>query len=211
MRGRQEGEWPTTSSPTKPPKAVLYYGRYIGGVVQHSLVESFAEEWQLGVVLNELLKEAEDFQFTHPNEGYIATYSTRNAEGDKLSWLIRTACVDMRKAIELGQKHGVQIPWEIDNLLRRLSGRPSISYLTWAGGESPKAEPRAPREPRPAGAPRASRDGKITLDSLCEGTSWDPSKVRAALRKRGIEKPVGGWMFEDGDERIGIIKGIVGK
>jgi hypothetical protein len=167
----KEGEWPATSSPTKPPKAVLYYGRYIGGVLQDVNAETFAEPWQMGIVLNKILADAEDFEFTH----------------------------------------GVAIPWHMDNFIRRLRGAPERSFHTWAGKEDEPRVRRESSEPKPAREPRLSREGKVTLDSLCEGTSWDPSKVRAALRKKGVEKPAGGWVFEEGDERIAIIEGIVGK
>lgn len=56
-----------------------------------------------------------------------------------------------------------------------------------------KTRVRRQRAPEDAKQPRSKRDGLTPIATIAAELSLDPSKVRAKLRKLGIEKPAAGW------------------
>lgn len=55
------------------------------------------------------------------------------------------------------------------------------------------------------GGVRKGADGVITLGAMCAENGVDAGDVRGLLRKRGVEKPDGGWQYIAGDERLGAV------
>lgn len=62
------------------------------------------------------------------------------------------------------------------------------------------ASPPTPRVKRTASVPRASRDGLVTIQAICEEIGVDPKDARGVLRKsKDFQKGPAGWAWSEGE------------
>lgn len=208
--------WPQPASPNHPPEVNFYFARLIGDTPQEMRVVNFATKWQAGVYLRSFLEDGEllECEDVHrrSNIRYLVV-TERDAQGlpmkgkKFMASIVGATYAEVMEASK--DRTDVQLPWEVDNWRRMARGEKSRGYQAWCAGREdlePKVEG-APRErvARAAGTPRASREGLITLANLCKEEGVEASDVRAALRKKKVEKPAAGWAFAEGDELLGVV------
>lgn len=78
-----------------------------------------------------------------------------------------------------------------------LEGKPLTTSQPNTERERPKREPREPSAPRAPRAPKVSRDGLVTLATLCEEIGMEPRDARMILRKKFASKPDAGWAWPE--------------
>lgn len=79
-----------------------------------------------------------------------------------------------------------------------LEGKPfTTSQPNTESAERPTREPREPSEPRTPRTPKSSRDGLVTLATICEEIGIEPRDARMILRKKFASKPDAGWCWPD--------------
>jgi hypothetical protein len=223
-------EWPLTASPTAPPMAVVYFGREIAGCIDEVCALPLREVWQAGTYVKEL--DMEDVELE--DGGKVVHYYRvvqRDAEGMTIKrhkmrmWFVGTTWDDCLKRAK-----DVKLPYSVYQMLCIQMGKPGLSYFHWAGvkketssvaeGDDGRAavvtrreRQRASRDVSGSTSPeRRRRDDAadvVTLALMCAEVGVDPGDVRSLLRKRGIEKPGGGWTWIKGDDRIGEIMDVV--
>lgn len=79
-----------------------------------------------------------------------------------------------------------------------LEGKPfTTSQPNTERAERPKRESREPSAPREPRTPKPSRDGLVTLATICEEIGIEPRDARMILRKKFANKPDAGWAWPD--------------
>lgn len=217
----REGDWPYVSPPARPPKVNWLYSRVIGDTPQGVNADNFAELWQAGVYLRTLLKECDQIDVTDDERGgselRYSVVTERAADGSPLSGrrffgrLVGATFEQVMKASE--GKVDVELPFVAYNSVRNATGKPAVRFHEWRGeegtsGDEVPAEDAAQKRPA-SGKPRKGGAGLVTLAELCLEARVNPSDVRGVLRKRKIEKPAGGWVYETSDPRIDVVREVI--
>lgn len=213
-------DWPIPAAPTHPGKIGLYYGRWIGGAVQNVHYCNWMSEWQAGVFLRRLLDEAElleQWPDDNPPAGTQFTFlvvTEKDAQGEPMKsrtiWG-RLVGVTFDEAMEASEKKAdEELPYVENMTLNAVMGYGFTSRReVYRAPNTATPEPRRERKERAPSTPRPRGDNVTTLQELCADEKVEPKDVRGLLRKRGIEKPDGGWAWPKGDDRIGGIMDVI--
>ncbi len=177
---------PTVSSPTRPPKAHLFFITEDVAMESHAYAELFvAKYWVNALIKNHEYKWITDdiieiqgkrrtFRIKGPNLEDVMEYTFSKAEKDyRPEWCFQA---QINKLME----------WDRDINTTYVPAEPSTQ-------PEPKPEPTRPRR---AQKRKASDNGNITVAQMADELDISAGKARTALRKAKEPKPDQGWNYE---------------
>lgn len=177
-------------SPSRPAKYVLYVTR-LGDDATQCIVAAFAAPYAARKFLDALLRDdgwVWDDAATITSRYGDPGCTIRSETGIVVStrwWPGR-----LRECVE-HEYTNAELGWSLDHTWTSAARRFREGPLP-ADETTPDAPARAPR---PASAPRASRDGLVTVGEIAVQLGVQPRDARAALRSLAVDKPPAGWAW----------------
>jgi hypothetical protein len=178
---------PFPSSPTKPPRFVLYCNNHEN---ERQYVVNAFSVYAARKLFDALVGENE-VEPSPLDPDRTMTFGDIDIKSEQMDKILAHQYSKEEEEWELPQPY----PGDIDAFLtgRRMSKRLD-------GEEGPKRiakEGDNPQQVKREAKPKVDRSKFITVQSLAADIGIDPRDARAALRKARVEKPAGGWL---GDE-----------
>lgn len=188
------------SSPKTLPKHVIdcHYGN-------RHYMESFVEKGEAAMFVQLILEGGEPIKWTADTK-ITARGGTLEVESDTLEELMEAKKKEpVTDEIAKRIRDFLRGKWGKDNVL------PDGTVVNPVGKVSTKDD--KPEKKKRTGKAPPKREvpaGFVTLAELCDEHKWEPSRVRAALRKAEWEKPDGGWQWKKGTiekKLVALMKG----
>ena len=198
--GLPEGEIRTTEwappSPKRPPTHSLRFDN------ENRLhVVSYCAAWPAKKALDYII---EDEKFKWIDRRTIVLDSGLRVQSDELEELME---------LELGRR---EEEWDFPEYELRKFAMIKMKKVDIDREKSERAprqansgEPLPPRKEKRERVPRSSREGLVTVQTICEELGIDPRDARQFFRKKKLEKPSAGWAWEEG--RANEIRKMLGE
>jgi hypothetical protein len=177
-RSGLEDAW--SSSPTKPPRYVLYC--YNHESERQYIVNSYGL-YAIRKIFD-ALTEGQEIEPSPLDPDHTMTFGNIDIKSDQMQQILDHQYSKTEEEWQLP----VPYPNDISAFLHGARMRTDVSD---PDAPKPVKESRAPKESK------VDRSQFITVQQLAEEAKIDPRDARAALRKAKVEKPSGGWL---GDE-----------
>lgn len=172
-----------SSSPTRPPRYVLYCVNHDSD--RQYVINSFGL-YAIRKIFDALVGENE--VEPSPLDEHTVTFGDIDIKSDQMRAILDHQYSKAEEEWVLSTPYPEQIDLFLHGpRMSRELQRPRDD------GDKPKREKKEPVERKP----KMDRSQFITVQSIAEELKIDPRDARAALRKAKVEKPAGGWL---GDE-----------
>jgi hypothetical protein len=200
-------EWPQPSSPGVPPKCGVYFSRLIAGVAQDVIYRGFVNVWQLGLWARVALGDGELVSASEDDQEIVYLKWVDRPLESRTYWVKLVGC-GYREAMKASAgRTRVEIPFPESKWLAALNGE--TVEVKGRDAEAREVVVNVDKSSARVVAPRGARAVGVSVGVLCAEAGVDAKDVRRELRKRDVEKGVGGWSFAEGSKALATVVEVI--